>query len=316
MMKNGDSPPKLLLRLSEQSVHNDHDSIVVVSNDDNANGPSSIQPEPVQLPKLRLCTDSPSMVGRILNQDSVVMNDEVLLRFLLADRLHAEKAAHRIVEYYSLAMELFGDQVLTRPVMLGELNQHERRLLESGWIQLLLTRDTAGRRIMTMDEVGPADTSNIVHKVRRTFILTKQAIVHCFFSNTCQHSSASASQLKVFMYVFQVAAMDFETQKQGLHIILYRLFYAHSPAGTVNEDAWMVDAYERQLFKRFFACAPVRCSIIQINTPSPESWVRILPSVIQTMGKDSRSRIRFHEGKVDNMRPNVNWSRRLPMNLE
>lgn len=109
---------------------------------------------------------SPTAIGRILKQESVVKDDEVLLRFLLADRLHAEKAAKRLVEYYSLAMNLFGDEALKRPVLLGELNQQERRLLESGWIQLLLTRDTAGRRIITVDEVGPADPSNIIHKVR------------------------------------------------------------------------------------------------------------------------------------------------------
>jgi hypothetical protein len=103
------------------------------------------------------------------------------------------------------------------------------------------------------------------------------------------------------MYVFQVAAMDSETQKQGLHFILHRLFSAHSHTGMVDEDAWMVDAYERQMFQRFFACTPVRCSIIHINTPSPEKWVRILPSVIQTMGKDERGRIRFHQGKKDNI---------------
>jgi hypothetical protein len=111
-------------------------------------------------------SNSPTVIGRILNQESVLMDDEILLRFLLADRLHAQKAAARLVEYYSLAMDLFGDKVLARPVMLGELNQQERRLLESGWIQLLLTRDTAGRRIMTVDEVGPADPSNVIHKVR------------------------------------------------------------------------------------------------------------------------------------------------------
>jgi hypothetical protein len=98
------------------------------------------------------------------------------------------------------------------------------------------------------------------------------------------------------MYVFQVAAMDVETQKQGLHFILHRLFSSHSSSRTDDEDAWMVDTYERQMFQRFFACAPVRCSIIHINTPSLDKWVRILPSVIQTMGKDERGRIRFHEG--------------------
>jgi hypothetical protein len=100
------------------------------------------------------------------------------------------------------------------------------------------------------------------------------------------------------MYVFQVASMDWDTQKQGLHLIMHRLFSVDSAVGSVDEDAWTVDVNERQMFQRFFACAPVRCSTIHINTPSPEKWVRILPSVIQMLGKDERGRILFHEGKL------------------
>lgn len=99
------------------------------------------------------------------------------------------------------------------------------------------------------------------------------------------------------MYVFQVAAEDSDTQKQGLHLILHRLFNIDSVTGSVDEDAWMVDSNERQMFQRLFACAPIRCSIIHINTPTPDKWVWILPSVIQMFGKDERGRIRFHQGK-------------------
>lgn len=99
------------------------------------------------------------------------------------------------------------------------------------------------------------------------------------------------------MYVFQVASMDEDTQKQGLHFILHRLFNADSPTGSVDEDAWMVDGNERQIFHRFFACAPVRCSILHIITPNPRKWVRMLPSLIQVFGPEERGRIRFHAGK-------------------
>ncbi|KAG7344535.1 hypothetical protein IV203_022543 [Nitzschia inconspicua] len=229
---------------------------------------AEVAPDGMQIEQSVEQCHSSTRIYNILTTESVIKDDEILLRFLLADRLNAKKAARRLVEYHSMTVELFGDSVLSRPIMLGDLNRQERKLLESGWIQLLLTRDATGRRIMTVDEAGAADPSNIQHK------------------------------LKVFMYVFQVAAMDSDTQKMGLHLILHRLFNADSPTGTVDEDAWVVDANERQMFRRFFACAPVRCSTIHINTPSPDKWVRILPSVIQMLGTDERGRIRFHEGSI------------------
>lgn len=110
---------------------------------------------------------SPTRVNQILKEDFIIQNEEILLQFLLADRLHAEKAAKRLVEYYAMAVELFGDAALTRPLLIGDLERQEQKLLESGWIQLLLTRDTSGRRIITVDEAGVADPANIIHKVRQ-----------------------------------------------------------------------------------------------------------------------------------------------------
>ncbi|KAL3909918.1 MAG: hypothetical protein SGILL_007898, partial [Bacillariaceae sp.] len=107
---------------------------------------------------------SPTVEHRILHSAFIVENEETLLRFIRADRLDAQKAAQRMVNYYSLAMELFGDAVLNRPIFLNDLNKKERKILESGWLQLLLARDVHGRRITTMDQVGPANPGNIEHK--------------------------------------------------------------------------------------------------------------------------------------------------------
>jgi hypothetical protein len=98
------------------------------------------------------------------------------------------------------------------------------------------------------------------------------------------------------MYFFQVASFDVDTQKQGLHLILHRLFDADSPTGTVDEDAWIVDNNELQQFQRFFACTPVRCSILHINTPSIDHWAWTVSSIIELFGCDERGRIQFHEG--------------------
>ena len=99
------------------------------------------------------------------------------------------------------------------------------------------------------------------------------------------------------MYIFQVAALDEDTQKQGLHLITRRLFSDKSATGTMDSDACTTNAKERGKMQRFFACASVRCSIIHINTPSLELWTGIVPSVIQMFGADERARIQFHQGK-------------------
>ena len=108
---------------------------------------------------------SPSAEKRILSSPFIVENEETLLRFIRADRLDAQKAAQRMLNYYSLAMELFGENMLQRPILLDDFDRAERRILESGWVQLLLTRDVQGRRIMAIDDTGSSDPTNTVHKV-------------------------------------------------------------------------------------------------------------------------------------------------------
>jgi hypothetical protein len=98
------------------------------------------------------------------------------------------------------------------------------------------------------------------------------------------------------MYVFQVAALDEDTQKQGVHLIIHRLFNTESTTGTVDQDTWMIDAQEREMLQSFFASTSVRCSIIHISTPSLEKWASLVPSLIQLFGPDERARIQFHHG--------------------
>lgn len=100
------------------------------------------------------------------------------------------------------------------------------------------------------------------------------------------------------MYLFQVAALDDDTQKQGLTVILHRLIHHDAKIGEkgIEEDAWSANAQERQMFQRFFACTLVRCSSIHINIPSPDKVAVVVPSTIEIFGIDERVRTRLHEG--------------------
>jgi hypothetical protein len=114
----------------------------------------------------------PPIHRTILKRGNIVDDEDTLVRFVRADRLDATKAITRLLDYYSLLVELFGEDVaLRRPILLDDLNREQKRLLESGWIQLLLARDTAGRRILAMDEVGlpssAARSVTIINKVRK-----------------------------------------------------------------------------------------------------------------------------------------------------
>ena len=110
-----------------------------------------------------------SLIHRaILSNNNIINNEEILLRFIRADRLDTRKALNRLLQYYSLLVEIFGEQVALHQscIRLEDLDRQQRKLLESGWIQLLLTRDKAGRRILTIDEVGPYKQTSIINKVR------------------------------------------------------------------------------------------------------------------------------------------------------
>jgi len=224
-----------------------------------------------------LATDA--MHRLILNQREVVENTDILVRFVRADRLDATKAANRLLEYYSMVVDLFGEVALRRArILLDDLDLQQKKILESGWIQLLLARDKVGRRILTLDEAGPPNREQ-------------------------SSSNEVIDKIKVLMYVFQAASIDSETQKQGLHLIVHRLFNNDGSSSVKNhvEDAWTSNAsndHERRMIRRFFSCTPVRCSTIHMNVPSPETFDLVVPSTIDIFGREERGRIRFHKGTI------------------
>lgn len=70
------------------------------------------------------------------------------LLFLRAVRFDVNKAASRLVMFMETKLELFGRAVLTRPVYLSDLNDETQAMVKSGAVQLLPSRDTAGRAVV------------------------------------------------------------------------------------------------------------------------------------------------------------------------
>jgi hypothetical protein len=89
---------------------------------------------------------------------SPMYNDrEFRIKFVRANRMSASKAATRLLSYLSYALELFGQELLMRPIRISVLSATDEQALRIGWMQLLLTRDQIERRIIVMDDLGPTN---------------------------------------------------------------------------------------------------------------------------------------------------------------
>ena len=69
------------------------------------------------------------------------------LMFLRSREFDAVRAAARMVGYFQKKEQLFGVDKLAKDIKLSDLNEDDIRALESGFIQVLPSRDRAGRLI-------------------------------------------------------------------------------------------------------------------------------------------------------------------------
>ncbi len=84
------------------------------------------------------------------------------LRFLRCDRFDSKLAAQRIVRHFQIKRELFGYiEILGRDVRLNDLSPDDTIALESGFIQVLPTRDAAGRSIFSIAPMHRPETCSV-----------------------------------------------------------------------------------------------------------------------------------------------------------
>jgi hypothetical protein len=112
-----------------------------------------------------------------LANSGMFQDGDFRLMFARADRLDPRKAASRIVAYFSLALSLFGQEALIRPVRPSDFSPADEETLKKGWIQLLLTRDKIGRRIVVLDDLGTDDVP-IRNKVSPLKVAGKANVCH------------------------------------------------------------------------------------------------------------------------------------------
>ena len=85
--------------------------------------------------------------AKYLNE-SYVTSEKFRLMFLRSENFDTKLAAKKIAEHFRIKKELFGSgEILARDVRLSDMSDDDMESLESGALQVLPTRDAAGRSI-------------------------------------------------------------------------------------------------------------------------------------------------------------------------
>eukprot|EP00934_Nitzschia_sp_Nitz4_P008950 Nitzschia sp. Nitz4//scaffold18_size181773//8608//10629//NITZ4_001890-RA/size181773-snap-gene-0.254-mRNA-1//1//CDS//3329539936//8940//frame0 len=79
---------------------------------------------------------------------SYIHSEGFQLQFLRSQRWNARQAASRLVDFLDMKRRLFGEGCLARPVAISDLSRDDRKSLDSGFFQVVPTRDVAGRTVM------------------------------------------------------------------------------------------------------------------------------------------------------------------------
>lgn len=79
-----------------------------------------------------------------------VMSRKFVLMFLRADQFDTKASAARFVAFFQIKLDLFGEDKLDRDIRLDDLDEDDVTCLESGYAQVLNSRDRAGRAIFML----------------------------------------------------------------------------------------------------------------------------------------------------------------------
>lgn len=81
-------------------------------------------------------------------KESITADDRELLKFLRAENFNASKAAARYNRFLAFQEKLFVGKKPNKRRLLSELDEEDKKMLQSGFLQLLQQKDNAGRSII------------------------------------------------------------------------------------------------------------------------------------------------------------------------
>eukprot|EP00532_Pseudo-nitzschia_australis_P002961 CAMPEP_0168198778 /NCGR_PEP_ID=MMETSP0139_2-20121125/22003_1 /TAXON_ID=44445 /ORGANISM="Pseudo-nitzschia australis, Strain 10249 10 AB" /LENGTH=732 /DNA_ID=CAMNT_0008123587 /DNA_START=252 /DNA_END=2447 /DNA_ORIENTATION=+ len=195
-----------------------------------------------------------------------------LLKFLRASHFDIEKAALRYFRCLDLTYGLFGDVALKRPLMLSDLTKRELRYLKKGQMQLLPSRDRAGRRIFA-------------------------------FSGCEVRNFDVREKYRACVYLHDVCSQDETTQKLGLVSLQSpKIDPGTKPFGEAgmalqkkkHESLGGLD--EREYLHKFSEGRPLRISAIHYTGPDTFIYQIGKSLILFLLPKRDRKIVRFHGG--------------------
>lgn len=99
--------------------------------------------------EMELCKikDKPLYDEALKISKGYVQDRNLRMMFLRADSFHARKAAKRLIRFLEGKVKYFGKATLARPLYWSDLDKDGQRVARSGYMQILASRDIAGRAI-------------------------------------------------------------------------------------------------------------------------------------------------------------------------
>jgi hypothetical protein len=192
---------------------------------------------------------------------SYIYHNDFRLKFLRADMYHARKSAHRYLRCLECLLKYFGPYALQRPLMYNDLCKESQDAIKIGYLQILPSRDRAGRLIVVVQEAMNVTTGH------------NMSII-----------------LKVFLYTFLVVSEDIETQKKGV------IFIFSTDEKAVN---MVQDIKDRKEYALYREGSPVRRSCTHFCLPENNTKMKHIRAIMMlAMSEEERVRIRIHmDGK-------------------
>jgi hypothetical protein len=79
-----------------------------------------------------------------------VSNPSFRLTFLRADLFNGTDAAQRMIRYFEEKLPLFGEEKLTKDIVLEDLDEEDMKTMKSGYAQVLPGKDRSGRKVIAI----------------------------------------------------------------------------------------------------------------------------------------------------------------------
>lgn len=188
---------------------------------------------------------------------SYIFHRDFRLKFLRADLYDVEKAAHRYLRCIEGLLKYYGSYALQRPLTYEDLGKECQDALKFGYVQILPSRDRAGR-----------------------LVVVSQACM------SKAEGNSMAMVVKLFIYVFLIVSEDVETQKRGVIFV----FNTGEDASELVSDP--ADKLEYSVYREG---SPVRRSCTHFCLPENNHKMRVVRAVMMlAMPREERVRTRIH----------------------